>query len=121
VPELRACICVLIASVALLAGGCGRGVSSGRTLELALTEYRLIPQDMRVHAGQLTIFVHNYGRLTHNLVVSHNGQEQGETKPIPPGQGTELTLALAPGSYVTASTILADQALGQYGTLTVSR
>jgi uncharacterized cupredoxin-like copper-binding protein len=116
-------MCVLSASLALLAGGCGRAqvVASGRTLELGLTEYRLIPQDVRVHAGQLTIFVHNYGRLTHNLVVSRNGQEQGETKPIPPGQGTELTLTLRPGKYLTASTILSDQALGQDGTLTVTR
>jgi hypothetical protein len=41
------------------------------------------------------------------------------TQPIAPGQTTELDLDLAPGTYQMASTILSDQALGAFGTLTV--
>jgi hypothetical protein len=102
--------------------GCGATtqVGSNGTLQLALNEYRVTPQD--VHAGPepLTIFVHNYGRLTHNLVISLDGQTEVSTKPIAPGQTAELDAVLAPGKYLMASTILSDTALGAYGTLDIS-
>ena len=113
-----------IVSLALgwLAAGCShtRAVGADRTLRVALTEYRLNPQSARVSSGVITILVHNYGRLTHNLVVSENGQTIGSTKPVAPGQSAEIDLNLANGSYLMTSTILSDQALGAYGTLTVS-
>jgi hypothetical protein len=93
-------------------------IGADRTLRLALTEYRLRPQDIRMRAGLLTIFVHNYGRLTHNLVLSISGSSAGSTGPLLPGQSTELSLYLTPGHYLMASKILSDQALGEYGTLT---
>jgi hypothetical protein len=109
-------------AVAFLAGGCShtQQVGSDRTLRLALTEYHLNPQGARVSAGPLTILVRNYGRLTHNLVVSSNGELAGSTKPIAPGQSAVLTLTLTPGKYLMSSAILSDQALGEYGTLTVT-
>jgi hypothetical protein len=96
-------------------------VGADRTLRVALTEYRLRPQDVRMSAGPLTIFIHNYGRLTHNLAVSMSGSSAGSTGPLLPGRSTELLLYLTPGRYLMASTILSDQALGEYGTLTVTR
>jgi hypothetical protein len=86
---------------------------------MSVSEYRLNPQSLRTGAGVLSIVVHNDGILTHNLVVSTNGQTVAGTKPIPPGQTTELDLNLAPGKYSMASTILSDQTLGAYGTLMV--
>jgi plastocyanin len=105
-----------------LISGCGRTavVGSSRTLQVALTEYRLKPQSVRASAGLLTIVVHNYGVLTHNLVISSSGQPTAATAPIWPGDSTELTVALAPGTYQMASTILSDQTLGAYGTLRVT-
>ena len=102
--------------------GCGHTtvVGSDRTLQLALSEYRLNPQSVRVKSGPVTIVVHNYGRLTHNLVISQNGQWAGATKPLAPGQSTELSVTLPPGTYLMSSTILSDEALGEYGTLTVT-
>lgn len=101
--------------------GCSdtQSLRPGRTLQVALTEYRLVPQSVRVSAGELTIVAHNYGRLTHNLVVTRGTETTGETKPIPPGHSAELALAVSPGKYLMASTMLADQALGEYGTLIV--
>jgi hypothetical protein len=87
---------------------------------MAVTEYRLNPQSVQAQNGVLSIVVHNYGRLTHNLVVSQGGQNIAGTKPIPPGQTSELDLDLAPGTYQMSSTILSDQDLGAYGTLKVS-
>src|SRR5690348_17114204 len=71
----------IVAAAALLAAapplsGCGHTttVGAGRTVAVALTEYRVRPQSVQAAAGELTIVVHNYGRLTHNLVVSSQGQ-----------------------------------------------
>lgn len=96
-------------------------VGGNRTLSVGLTEYRLKPDNARVSAGIVTIEVHNYGRLTHNLAVSSDGQTTAATKPLWPGQSATLSLALSPGHYQLASTLLSDQALGAYGTLTVTR
>ena len=88
---------------------------------MALTEYHVPPQSVQAAAGPLTIVVHNYGRLSHNLVIAQDGHPQASTKAIPPGQTTDLFTTLPPGQYVMASTILADQALGAYGTLSHRR
>jgi uncharacterized cupredoxin-like copper-binding protein len=128
-PGLRASKLAPALATLVLLSGCGHteAVGSDRTLYVALSEYRVTPQSVRVSAGPLTVFVHNYGRLTHNLVITLNGQATGTTRPatgttrpIWPGQSAEITLTLTPGTYLMASTILSDQALGQYGTLTVT-
>lgn len=114
-----------MACALLLSGlaGCSRtvDVNASRTLQVALTEYRITPQSVQAPSGALTIFVHNYGRLSHNLVISLDGQSEFSTQPVPPGQTTELIAILTPGRYLMASTILSDQALGAYGTLVVRR
>lgn len=96
-------------------------VPADGTLRVALTEYHVQPQSVRAAAGLLMIVVHNYGRLSHNLVISQNGHPEASTKAIPPGQTTQLFTDLPPGHYVMASTILADQALGAYGSLTITK
>jgi Cupredoxin-like domain len=112
-----------LASLALawVIAGCGRTAHVGgdRTVQLSVTEYQLNPQSLRADGGVLSIIVHNDGRLTHNLVVSSGGDSVAGTKPIPPGQTAELSLNLAPGKYLMASTIQSDQTLGVYGTLIV--
>ena len=112
-------LAVALAALALAACGKATAVGNGRTLQIALSEYRVTPQDVRAQTGLLTIFVHNYGRLTHNLVISLNGRTEAATTPIAPGQTQELDAALGPGHYIMASSILSDQALGAYGTLLV--
>ncbi len=112
----------LLAACAVTLGGCSntRAVGADHVLHVAINEYRLNPASARVSAGVLTIEIHNYGRLAHNLVVSENGQTTGSTKPLFPGQSAELSLNLAPGTYQLTSSILNDQALGAYGTLRVT-
>jgi hypothetical protein len=108
---------------ALGLAGCGHAarVGTDRTLTVGLTEYRVTPQEARLSQGLLTIVVHNYGKLTHNLSVSLDGVPEGATPPIPAGQSADLALQLAPGRYDMSSTLLSDEALGEYGTLTVTR
>jgi hypothetical protein len=112
-------LAVALASLAVAACGRTTTVGTGRTLQIALNEYRVTPQDIRAQTGLLTMFVHNYGRLTHDLVISLDGRTEAATPPIAPGQTTELAAALVPGHYLMASSILSDQALGAYGTLVV--
>ncbi len=110
----------LAVSLVLLAGcGATAPVGPGATVQVALTEYRVRPQDVSVRAGTLTIVVHNYGRLSHDLVISANGHPEFSSTTIGPGQSTDLFATLTPGTYLMTSTILADQALGIYGTLSV--
>lgn len=112
---------VAVVGFAMIAAGCGttNAIPSGDQLTVALTEYRLRPQSVEVTAGSLTIVAHNYGRLTHNVVILHNGRAQDSMQPIPPGGSEELTVFLLPGRYVLASTVQSDQALGVYGRLIV--
>jgi len=116
---------VLAAALALVLtlAGCGHvsAVDPGRALRVGLTEYRLIPQDVHAHAGELSILVHNYGQLTHNLAVRSGPHTVADTKPIAPGAGAVLLVELTPGSYTLVSTLFSDQDLGLYGTLTVTR
>ena len=118
----RAALLAAGLSLAALAAGCGATtqVSANRTFEVALTEYHVSPQKVRAPSGTLTIFVHNYGRLSHDLVISWHGEPKASTQPIPPGQTTELIADLGPGHYLMSSTILSDQALGTYGSLIVT-
>jgi hypothetical protein len=101
--------------------GCGQmaRVGTAGTLQVALDEYRVTPQDVRADAGTFTIVVHNDGRLTHDLVISQDGHTEASTEPIAPGQTADLIATLTRGQYLMASTILSDQALGAYGTLHV--
>ena len=110
----------------MLAGlltGCGATAHVGPTgiVRVGLSEYRVSPQQISSRTGALTILVHNYGRLNHNLVIAYDGVNEASTEPIRPGQSAELIANLTPGTYTIASTVLADQALGAYGSLTVSR
>jgi iron uptake system EfeUOB component EfeO/EfeM len=113
-----------IRSVALASAiaACGHTVTVGvgRTLRVALSEYRVVPQSVQAKSGQLTLVVENDGRLTHNLALSRNGTIIAQTPPIAPGATSQLTATLTPGTYLMTSTLFSDQALGVYGTLAVS-
>jgi plastocyanin len=110
------------ALAATLLAGCARtqAVGTSRTVQVGVTEYLLRPDAVQVGPGPLTIIVHNYGRLTHDLVITQNGQKQASTGTIWPGQTSELAVDLPKGTYTIASTVISDQALGAYGTLTIS-
>jgi len=120
-PGRRSTLIMVAASLTLLCG-CGhtKAVGSDGILQVSLTEYRVTPQSARASPGLLILVVHNHGRLTHDLVISLSGHLEASTMPIAPGQTTELAVTLPAGNYLMASTILSDQALGSYGTLTVT-
>jgi hypothetical protein len=114
---------LLTSAVAVTLAGCGHSTSVGphRTIHVALTEYRVIPQSIQAKPGSLTLEVENDGRLAHTLAISRHGTILGHTPPLQPGAFALLTVSLRPGSYLMSSTLLSDQALGAYGTLTVAK
>ena len=118
----RAFKLALVLVALILPAGCSHTevVGSDHTLHVAISEYRLNPTKAKVTAGVLVIYVRNFGRLVHNLVITRDGVKTGSTNPIWPGQSVELAVSLTPGTYSMASTLLSDQALGTYGTLEVT-
>jgi hypothetical protein len=89
-------------------------------LRVALGEYRVTPQKVQASPGELTIIVHNVGKLTHNLVVRRGTQRVDQTKPIWPGTVSVMAVDLAPGQYTLSSTLFSDQDLGVSGTLSIT-
>jgi len=126
-PPVRAAKATALAVCALSAlaatAGCGQAQRVGRSrlVQVALTEYRLSPAALRVRRGPLTLVVHDFGRLAHNLAVLRGATTVAETPPIQPGSGVTLAVWLAPGTYTLASTLLDDEALGMHGKLAVTR
>ena len=126
-PMLATCAGVLVL------GGCGGDEPveiEGRTLRLRLDESRIMPQDVRVDAGRLRIVATNIGRLTHNVKIVRQDEDDLEapvdeivgTRSTQPGESTSVTLEnLRPGEDRLACTIANHDDLGQYGTLVVSR
>ena len=120
---LRATKLALLVAAALLVTACGHTevAGSGRTVHVQLSEYRLQPQSIRVSRGLVTIIVHNHGLLDHNLTLFQNGQTVDAINPLSPGETSQMTLFLSPGTYSMVSTVLSDQSLGAYGTLRVTK
>jgi hypothetical protein len=121
--KLRAATRLLLTGAGLAAlVGCSHTATVGtsRTIRVALSEYRVSPQSIRATPGLLTLVVENDGRLAHDLAVSSHGDIVGQTPPLQPGTRTYLVLTLGPGRYLMTSTLFSDQALGTYGTLTVT-
>jgi len=108
-------------SLVLAVAGCANTirVGGGRTLRIALTEYRLTPDTVRAYAGRLTIMARNLGTRTHDLVVSLGNFNEAAPLYLAPGATGTVTLDLEPGQYMLRSTLLDDQALGMWGTLDV--
>ena len=118
------------ATVALTGTGCGKDDPveiEGRTLRLRLDEFRMTPQDVRVRAGRLRIVATNVGRLTHNVKIVRQDEDDLEAPPVEiagtrtaqPGESVPVTVDLKPGTYRLACTIANHDDLGQYGTLEV--
>jgi iron uptake system EfeUOB component EfeO/EfeM len=120
---LRATKFALLLAAVVLVTACSHTevVGSNRTVQIQLSEYRLQPQSIRVSRGLLTIIVHNHGLLDHNLSLYQNGVTVDSINPLGPGETSQMTLFLSPGTYSMASTVLSDQSLGAYGTLRVTK
>ena len=102
----------------------------GRALRVRLDEYRIVPQNVRVTEGRLRLVATNVGRLTHNLFVVRQDEEDLEERPVEiegtrtaqPGESTAVTIErLAAGEYRMICSIANHDDLGQYGRLIVEK
>jgi iron uptake system EfeUOB component EfeO/EfeM len=105
---LRATKFALLLAAVVLVTACSHTevVGSNRTVQIQLSEYRLQPQSIKVSRGLLTIIVHNHGMLDHNLSLYQNGETVDSINPLAPGETSQMTLFLSPGTYSMASTVL---------------
>ena len=122
---------LVIASLALVAAGCGGDdeedttasdtteettEASGGSTEVSMTEYAFDPSEVSVSEGD-AIEVVNDGELPHNLTV--DGEDLA-TSDLDGGASEEVTVDLAPGEYEFYCPVGDHRAEGMEGTLTVS-
>ena len=134
-PRAMSVRTALLATLALAAApllaGCGEDDPvriDERTLRVELDEFRIVPEDVSVASGRLRIVATNVGRLTHNLKVVKEDEEDREAPPTElggtgtaqPGETATFTFQnLKPGEYRIVCTITNHDDLGQYGELIV--
>ena len=129
-PLRLALLGTLLLAVAGLAG-CGEDDPvriESRELRVELDEFRIVPEDVSVASRRLRIVATNVGRLTHNLKIVKEDEEDREAPPTDLGgtgtaqHGETATFTfenLEPGEYRIVCTITNHDDLGQYGELIV--
>jgi len=128
---LRLTAIVIAAALTLPLASCGDEepvAVDGRTLRVRLDEYRVVPQNVRVQEGRLRVVATNVGRLTHNLKIVKQDEEDleeapteiGGTRTAQPNESTAFTFEHLPaGEYRMICSIANHDDLGQYGKLIV--
>jgi iron uptake system EfeUOB component EfeO/EfeM len=89
------------------------------TVSLTLKEFRISPQNVSAQTGAITFVVRNDGILAHDFRVKQGKHVLGGTTTIAPGATQRKTMHLQQGHYRIFSSLRRDEALGQYGKLTV--
>lgn len=116
-----ACLLVLALTVA----GCGSpdavAVDGQEPVGIALSEFRIVPQDVRVEAGRRTFEVRNEGTMVHRFALrSEDGAEGIVTgRPLRPGESETIAVELEPGTYLMRCAQERHNTLGEHGTVTV--
>lgn len=114
-----------VAVAALTAAGCGRSdavaVPAGRPVALALSEFRVAPQDVRVAAGRRTFAIRNAGTMVHRFELrSEDGRRRLRLgRPLRPGERATEVVDLAPGRYVVRCAQPRHNTLGEHGAVVV--
>lgn len=109
--------------------------SAGSAVPVALDEWKLVPAQLSVRPGRLSLIVRNDGEMDHELVVVRSdlhhhrlavsggrAVERGrvaELPLIPSGATRRLTLTVRPGKYVLLCNLLGHYQAGQYAALRV--
>jgi FtsP/CotA-like multicopper oxidase with cupredoxin domain len=94
----------------------GGAASSGRPLEVKLSELKIEPAVLRADAGPVSITVINTGTTDHNFAV----MGKGKTDMLGPGESATLDLgSLEPGTYETLCEVAGHADGGMKGQLMV--
>lgn len=115
----------VVAVLALTAAGCGSSdavaVDGSAPVAIAMSEFRLDPQDVEVEAGRRTFEIRNEGTMVHRFELRSDDLRERLVmgRPLRPGESETLTVDLAPGSYVMRCAQERHNTLGEHGTVTV--
>jgi iron uptake system component EfeO len=103
--------------------GCGgdepTAVVRDDTVEIALDEFFLRPQNVEVAAGNVTFVVTDRGRLRHSFRLWGANRAPAEIESIFPGEEIARRAQLAPGEYRMVCTVSNHAELGMTGRLVV--
>lgn len=114
-----------VAAATLTSAGCGGAsevrVGGGAPVAIALSEFRIVPQDLHVAPGRRTFVVRNAGTMVHRFELrSEDGARRVAIgRPLRPGQSERLTVQLVPGRYLVRCAQERHDTLGERGTLDV--
>jgi plastocyanin len=106
-----------------VAGGCGgdepTAVVRDDTVEIALDEFFIRPQNVDVGTGRVTFVVADRGRLRHSFRLWGANRAPVEIESIFPGDEIARPADLAPGEYRMVCTVSNHAELGMTGKLVV--
>ncbi|MBB4663146.1 cupredoxin domain-containing protein [Conexibacter arvalis] len=111
---------------ALALGGCGSGrsadVADTSAAVVAMSEFRLDPQELRLSAGRRAFTIRNDGRIVHRFELRRADGDRRllvRGRPLKPGESQTLTVRLTPGEYLMRCAQERHNTLGEWGTVTV--
>lgn len=94
------------------------GLGSEGRVDIALTDFKITPNEFTVKAGEVTFAFENKGRYTHDFRVEGQGvYEKGPM--IGTGRSREWSTTLEPGTYRIFCRIGDHDQLGMVGTMVV--
>jgi len=122
---LKRSFAALFLLAALALAGCGGGssadVAADEAAVVAMSEFRLEPQQLRLSAGRRTLVVRNAGRIVHRFELrSADGRRRLLLgRPLKPGERQTLSVRLRPGDYLMRCAQERHNTLGEWGRVVV--
>lgn len=92
---------------------------AGGQIEIALLEYKMKPNKIRVKPGTVTFVLRNEGRFAHDFHVEGPGVEAYAAK-FSPGRMVRLEVTLQEGEYKISCPLSNHDQRGMHGTLIVT-
>lgn len=89
---------------------------AGGQIEIALKEYEMVPNKIRVKPGTVTFVLRNEGRFAHDFHVEGPGVEAYAAK-FSPGRTVRLEVTLQEGDYKISCPLSNHDQRGMHGTL----
>jgi plastocyanin len=119
-PLARATAALVALAVVIGCGGAEpTAVVRDDTVEIALDEFLIRPQNVDVAAGSVTFVVTDRGRLRHSFRLWGPDSAPVEVETIFPGDAIERRADLTPGEYRMVCTVSNHAELGMTGRLVV--
>lgn len=92
---------------------------AGGQIEIALLEYEMKPNKIRIKPGVVTFVLRNEGRFAHNFHLEGPGVEAHAEK-FSPGRTVRLEVSLQEGEYKISCPLSNHDQRGMHGTLVVT-